>query len=138
MAEMTFSIIKPDAVRRNLCGKVLGHLEESDFTIAAMEMTTLTRPQAEGFYAEHKERPFFGELVDYMTSGPVVLLALKRNTDAVSRLREVMGATDPAKADAGTIRKTYGVDVGQNSIHGSDSPESASRELNYFFPGYLL
>ncbi len=132
MEELTFGIIKPDAVQRNLIGKIIAHYEQNGLHIAAMKMKHVTRQEAEGFYAEHKARPFFGELVEFMSSSPVVLLAL-RGKNAILKNREVMGATDPSKAADGTIRKLYAKSIGENSVHGSDSPQSAQRELNYFF-----
>ncbi len=133
MIQKTLSIVKPDGVKRNLIGKIVAMFEDKGLKIAAMEMKLLSKKEAEGFYVVHKERPFFGELVDYMTSGPVVVMALE-GENAVLRNREIMGATDPAKADAGTIRKLYGVNVGENTVHGSDSPENAAIEIGYFFP----
>ena len=137
MIETTFSIIKPDATKRNLIGKIVARFEEEGLTIAAMKMKKLSREEAEGFYAEHKERPFFGELVEFMCSHPVVLMALK-GENAVKKNRDIMGATNPADAAEGTIRKLFAQSVGENSVHGSDSLESAKRELSYFFPGIEL
>lgn len=131
--ERTLSIIKPDAVEKKKAGAILALLEESGFTIVAMRRMHLTRKEAEGFYAVHKARPFFGELVEFMTRSPVVVSVLERE-DAVAKYRAVMGATDPAKADAGTIRKLYGGNVGENAVHGSDSLENAKIEIAYFFP----
>ncbi len=128
----TFSIIKPDATRRNLTGAVTRMLEEAGLRVIASKRIRMTREQAEGFYAVHKERPFFGELVDFMTSGPVVVQVLE-GEDAVKRNREVMGATNPADADEGTIRKTYAESIEANSVHGSDSDENAAIEIDYFF-----
>ena len=133
MTETTLSIIKPDATKRNLTGRIIAHFEEHGLQVAAMKMAQLSRREAEGFYAEHKARPFFGELVDFMCSGPVVLMALK-GEGAVMKNRELMGATNPAEAAEGTIRKLYARSIGENSVHGSDSAESARRELSYFFP----
>ncbi len=130
--QKTFAIIKPDAVAAGNAGNVLAVIEKNGFKVLAMRMQRLSRAEAEGFYAVHKERPFFGELVEFMTEGPVVLLALERE-DAVAKWREVMGATDPAKADEGTIRKLYGTNVGRNASHGSDSVENAAIELAWFF-----
>jgi nucleoside-diphosphate kinase len=130
--QKTFAIIKPDAVAAGNTGNIIALIETNGFRIRAMRMQHLTRAEAEGFYAVHRERPFFGELVEFMTEAPVVLLALERE-DAVLKWREVMGATDPAKADAGTIRKLYGTNVGRNASHGSDSPENAAIELAWFF-----
>lgn len=130
--QKTFSIIKPDAVKAGNAGKILAHLEAAGFRVAALKMVKLSKPQAEGFYAVHRERPFFGSLVTFMTEGPVIVMALERE-DAVKKLREVMGATNPANADAGTIRKLYAESIERNSIHGSDAPETAAEELKYFF-----
>jgi nucleoside-diphosphate kinase len=130
--ERTLSIVKPDGVANGHIGHVLAHFEEAGLQIAAMKMVRLTQGQAEGFYAEHSERPFFGELVEFMTSGPVVLIALEGD-NAIARNRELMGATDPAEAAEGTLRKLYAASKGQNTVHGSDSPASADRELAYFF-----
>jgi nucleoside-diphosphate kinase len=130
--QKTFAIIKPDAVAAGNAGNVLALIEKSGFKVLAMRMQRLSRAEAEGFYAVHKERPFFGELVEFMTEGPVVLLALERE-DAVAKWREVMGATDPAKAADGTIRKLFGTNVGRNASHGSDSVENAAIELAWFF-----
>ncbi len=130
--ERTFSIIKPDATARNLTGKIAAMLEAAGLRIVAQKRLHMTRTQAEGFYAVHKERPFFGELCTYMTSGPVVVQVLEGD-NAIARNREVMGATDPAKAAAGTIRKTYGEGIERNCVHGSDAPETAAEEISYFF-----
>jgi nucleoside-diphosphate kinase len=130
--EMTFSIIKPNAVKKNVIGNVIAKFEENNLKIAAAKLTVLSKEKCEEFYAEHKERPFFGELVDFMTSGPVMLMALS-GEGAISKNREIMGATNPAEAAEGTIRKLYGDSVGENAVHGSDSPESAERELSLFF-----
>lgn len=130
--ERTFSIIKPDAVERNLVGKIIGHFEEVGLRPVALRFQHLSRAEAEGFYAVHKERPFFGELVDFMTRSPVVLMALE-GENAVLKNREVMGATNPDDADEGTIRKMYAKSIGENSVHGSDSPENAAIEIAYFF-----
>jgi nucleoside-diphosphate kinase len=128
----TFSIIKPDATRRNLTGAVTKMLEETGLRVVASKRIQMTREQAEGFYAVHKERPFFGELVDFMISGPVVVQVLE-GEDAVKRNRDVMGATNPADADEGTIRKTYAESIEANSVHGSDSDENAEIEIDFFF-----
>lgn len=128
----TFSIIKPDATRRNLTGAVTKMLEEAGLRVIASKRIQMTREQAEGFYAVHKERPFFGELVDFMISGPVVVQVLE-GEDAVKRNRDVMGATNPADADEGTIRKTYAESIEANSVHGSDSDENAKIEIDFFF-----
>ena len=128
----TFSIIKPDATRRNLTGAVTKMLEEAGLRVVASKRIQMTREQAEGFYAVHKERPFFGELVDFMISGPVVVQVLE-GEDAVKRNRDVMGATNPADADEGTIRKTYSESIEANSVHGADSDENAKIEIDFFF-----
>lgn len=131
--ERTLSIIKPDAVEKNKAGAILALLEESGFKVLACKRVHLTRAVAEGFYAVHKARPFFGELVEFMTRSPVFVAVLERE-DAVAEYRKVMGATDPAKADPKTIRKLYGSNVGENAVHGSDSLENAKIEIGYFFP----
>jgi nucleoside-diphosphate kinase len=128
----TFSIIKPDAVATGKTGKILSLLEDNGFRIVALRKVKLSQAQAEGFYAVHKERPFYGSLVKFMTEGPVVVMALERE-DAVKKLREVMGATNPANAAEGTVRKLYAESIERNSIHGSDAPETAAEELKYFF-----
>jgi nucleoside-diphosphate kinase len=132
MTERTFSILKPDATRRNLTGKVNAVIEEAGLRIVGQRRIQMTRAQAEKFYEIHKERPFFGELVDFMTSGPVVVQVLEGD-NAVARYREVMGATNPANADAGTIRKLFAESVGENTVHGSDSAENAKMEIAQFF-----
>jgi nucleoside-diphosphate kinase len=130
--QRTLSIIKPDATMRNVTGAINAIFEKAGLRIVAQKRVRLTREQAEGFYAEHKARGFFGELVDFMTSGPVVLQVLE-GENAVARHREVMGATDPAKAAEGTVRKLYARSIGENSVHGSDSEASAAREVSFFF-----
>jgi nucleoside-diphosphate kinase len=130
--ERTFSIIKPDAVADGHAGEILAMLEQAGFRIVGMRMVKLGREQAEGFYAVHRERPFFPSLVAFMTEGPVIVLALERE-DAVKKLREVMGATNPANAAEGTVRKRFAASIERNSIHGSDAPETAAVELRYFF-----
>jgi nucleoside-diphosphate kinase len=130
--ERTLCIVKPDAVEKRKGGAILAKLEESGFTILALKRMHLSRDVAEGFYAVHKARPFFGELVQFMTRSPVIVAVLERD-DAVAAYRAVMGATDPAKAEAGTIRKLYGSNVGENAVHGSDSLENAQNEIAYFF-----
>jgi nucleoside-diphosphate kinase len=134
--EKTFAIIKPNAVKANKIGKILAMVEDGGFKIVAAKMKTLSKSEAEGFYAEHKARPFFGSLVSFMTSGPVLVLAFQRE-NAVEEWRKLMGATDPAKAAPQTVRKLYGESLEANSVHGSDSPASAARELNFFFEGEL-
>ncbi len=130
--ERTFSIIKPDATRRNLTGAVTQMLEEGGLRVVASKRVQLTKEQAEGFYAVHRERPFFGELVSFMISGPVVVQVLE-GENAVARNREIMGATNPANADEGTIRKVHAESIEANSVHGSDSAENAATEIAYFF-----
>ena len=130
--ERTFSIIKPDAVAANQTGGILAMIQEAGFKILALRMTRLTDAQAQGFYAVHKERPFFSGLVKFMTEGPIVVMALERE-DAVKKLREVMGATNPANAAEGTIRKRFAANIERNCIHGSDAPETAAVELAFFF-----
>ena len=135
--QRTLSIIKPDAVKKGVIGKIVDRFESEGLRIAGMRMLHLSTPQAQGFYAVHKERPFFGELVDFMTRGPVVVSVLE-GENAVVAYRTLMGATNPANADEGTIRKQYAKDIGENAVHGSDSLENAGIEINYFFPGYEL
>ena len=130
--ERTFSIIKPDATKRNLTGAVNAVIEKSGLRIVAQKRVKLSTAQAQEFYAEHKERPFFGELVTFMTSEPIVLQVLE-GENAIAKYREVMGATDPAQAAEGTIRKLFALSKGENSVHGSDSPASATREIALFF-----
>ncbi len=130
---MTLAIIKPDAVAAGNAGKVMAKLQEVGFTVRGVKMLRLTETQAKAFYEVHKERPFYGSLVEFMTSGPVMPLALEKDGDAVSNLREVMGATDVAKAAPGTIRALFGTSIERNAIHGSDSPENAAIELSFFF-----
>jgi nucleoside-diphosphate kinase len=135
--QKTFSIIKPDAVATGKAGLILSLLEANGFRVVALRMVKLSQAQAEGFYAVHRERPFFGSLVKFMTEGPVIVMALERE-DAVKKLREVMGATNPANAAEGTVRKLYAESIERNSIHGSDAPETAAQELAYFFNGIEL
>jgi nucleoside-diphosphate kinase len=135
--ERTFGIIKPDAVEKNGIGGVLGMIEQSGLRVIGLRLTRLGPTQAEGFYAVHKERPFFKSLVAFMTSGPVVVMALEGDS-AITRYRELMGPTDSKKAPAGTIRQRYGTDIEKNAVHGSDGPETAKFELGYFFPGHEL
>ena len=132
--ERTFAIIKPDAVERRLAGKILARIEDAGFAVRAMRLHHLSKKEAEGFYAVHRERPFFGGLTDFMSSGPCVLLALEA-PDAIRKWRALMGATDPEKADAGTLRKEFGSSIERNATHGSDAPETAAFELGYFFRG---
>jgi nucleoside-diphosphate kinase len=135
--QKTFSIIKPDAVASGKAGKILSLLEDNGFRIVALRMTKLSTSQAEGFYAVHAARPFYRSLVTFMTEGPVVLMALERE-DAVVKLREVMGATNPANAADGTVRKLFAESIERNAMHGSDAPETAAEELAYFFNGVEL
>ena len=130
--EQTFAIIKPDAVERNLIGKILERIESKGFRIVAMKRAQLTKPVAEAFYHVHKERPFFGDLTTYMCTGPVILLVLSKG-NAITGWRELMGATNPKDAAEGTIRKEFALDIEKNSVHGSDSPENATFEIAYFF-----
>ena len=132
--ERTFSIIKPDATARNVTGAINAMIEKSGLRIVAQKRIRMSREQAETFYAVHRQRPFFGELVDFMISGPVVVQVLEGD-NAVMAYRDLMGATDPAKAAPGTIRKLFGSNVGENATHGSDSLDNAKREIGYFFPG---
>src|SRR5690349_12780485 len=132
--ERTFSILKPDATERNLTGAINAIIEKSGLRIVAQKRVRISREQAEKFYAVHKERPFFGELVEFMISGPVVVQVLE-GENAIAKYRDVMGATDPAKADAGTIRKVHAKSIGENSVHGSDAPDTAAKEIAQFFSG---
>jgi nucleoside-diphosphate kinase len=132
MSNRTFTIIKPDSVRKGNFGKIVSRLEAEGFRIIGLKKVSLSQQQAEGFYGVHRERPFFKDLVSYMTSGPVYVAALQAD-GAVSKLRTLMGATDPKKADAGTIRQEFGESIEQNAIHGSDSDENANVEIGYFF-----
>jgi nucleoside-diphosphate kinase len=135
--ERTFGMIKPDAVAKNAIGGVLGMIEQGGLRVIGLRYTRLTPAQAEGFYAVHKERPFFKALVTFMTSGPAVLMALEGD-NAIALYRELMGATDSKKAAPGTIRQRYGTDIERNAVHGSDGPDTARFELGYFFPAWEL
>jgi nucleoside-diphosphate kinase len=135
--ERTFSIIKPDAVKKNAIGGVVAKLEEGGLRVVASRMVRLTESQARAFYAVHKDRPFYGDLVKFMTEGPVVVQVLE-GENAVLRNREIMGATNPEKADAGTIRKLFGTNIERNACHGSDAPETAAQEIAFFFSGSEL
>jgi len=135
--QRTLSIIKPDAVERNLIGKIVARFEEEGLTIAAMRKVHLSLEEAKGFYAVHSERPFFGELTAYMSSSPSVVMVLE-GEDAILRNREIMGATNPSEAAPGTLRALYAKSLGENSVHGSDAPETAQVEINYFFRGTEL
>ncbi len=132
MEERTLAIIKPDAVVRGLAGEIMDRIYKGGLQIAAMKMLHLTKAEAEGFYAVHKGKPFFDSLTDFMSSGPIVVMVLK-GENAISRWRELMGATDPAKAAEGTIRKDFALNIEKNSVHGSDAPETAAYEISYFF-----
>jgi nucleoside-diphosphate kinase len=132
--ERTFAIIKPDAVRARAAGRILSRIEEAGFTIRGLRLIQLTRREAEGFYAVHRERPFFASLTAFMSSGPCIVMALEA-PDAIRKWRALMGATDPANADAGTLRREFGSSIEHNATHGSDAPETAAFELGYFFRG---
>jgi nucleoside-diphosphate kinase len=137
VAERTFSIIKPDAVKAGHAGAILSRLEKAGFRIVALRLRSLSRAEAEGFYHVHMARPFFASLCGFMSSGPCITMVLERD-GAIAKLREIMGATDPAKAAAGTIRKDFAASIEANAIHGSDAPETAAFEIGYFFPGIEL
>ena len=137
MTERTFSIIKPDAVKAGSAGGILARIEKDGFRIVALRLRHLTRAEAEGFYHVHRARPFFGSLTEFMSGGPCITMVLERE-GAIARLRELMGATDPAKAAAGTIRKDFAASIEANAIHGSDAAETAAFEISYFFPGIEL
>ena len=130
--ERTLSIIKPDGVKKGVMGEIIKRFENAGLNVVAMKMKTLSMAEAEGFYAVHRERPFFGELTEFMTSGPVVLMILE-GENAISRNRELMGATNPDEAAEGTLRKLYASSIGENAVHGSDAPETAAVEISYFF-----
>lgn len=132
MVQRTFTILKPDTVKAGNAGVIITRIEKEGFGIRAMKMMHLTEQQAQGFYYVHKERPFFPSLVKFMTEGPIVLMVLEAD-NAIDKLRKVMGATDPAKADPGTIRKQFGTNIERNAIHGSDGPDTAAFEISYFF-----
>ena len=135
--ERTFAIIKPDAVKNGVIGRILARVEQEGFRIVAMRLQHLSKREAEGFYAVHSEKPFFGGLTDFMSSGPCVLLCLEA-PDAIKKWRSLMGATNPANAEAGTLRKEFGASIDNNATHGSDAPETAAFELGYFFRGMEL
>lgn len=135
--QRTFSIVKPDAVRKGHTGGILAMLQQAGFRIIAMKMMEITKQQAEGFYAVHASRPFFGSLTTFMSSGAIVVLALEKE-NAIADLRQLMGATNPVHAEAGSVRKKYAESIEQNAIHGSDAEDTARFELSYFFPGYEL
>jgi nucleoside-diphosphate kinase len=135
--ELTFAIIKPDAVRARISGRIIQRIEDEGFQIRAMRLVSLSKQEAEGFYAVHRERPFFSSLTSFMSSGPALVMALEA-PDAIRKWRTLMGATDPARAEAGTLRKEFGRSIENNATHGSDAPETASFELSYFFRGIEL
>lgn len=137
MTERTLAIIKPDAVDRHLAGKIIQRIEDEQFQIRAMKRVSLSRQQAEGFYAVHRERPFFGSLTAFMSSGPAIVMVLEA-PDAIRKWRTLMGATDPAKADAGTLRKEFAESIERNATHGSDAADTAAYEIGYFFAGVEL
>jgi nucleoside-diphosphate kinase len=137
MTDRTLAIIKPDAVERRLTGKIIQRIEDEGFQIRAMRLVRLSIPDAEGFYAVHRERPFFPSLTAFMSSGPAVVMVLEA-PEAIKKWRTLMGATDPAKADAGTLRKEFAQSIERNATHGSDAPETAAYEIGYFFPGIEL
>jgi len=135
--ERTFAIIKPDAVKRRVAGRILQRIEDEGFTVCALRLMHLTKAEAEGFYYVHRERPFFAALTDFMSSGPAIVMALEA-PDAIRKWRNLMGATDPAKAEVGTLRKDFGESIERNATHGSDAAETAAFELGYFFAGLDL
>jgi nucleoside-diphosphate kinase len=135
--ERTFAIIKPDAVKRRVAGQILARIEQAGFAIRAMRMIHMTKKEAEGFYYVHTARPFFGGLTDFMSSGPCIVMCLEAG-GAIKKWRDLMGATDPAKAEPGTLRKEFGASIDNNATHGSDAPETAAFELGYFFRGMEL
>jgi nucleoside-diphosphate kinase len=137
MPQRTLAIIKPDAVQRRLAGRILQRIEDAGFTVLAMRRVHLSKQQAEGFYDVHRARPFFASLTEFMSSGPCVVLVLEAD-DAIKKWRTLMGATDPAKADAGTLRKEFAESIERNATHGSDAPETAAYEIGYFFAGVEL
>ena len=135
--ERTFAIIKPDAVRKGVAGKILSRIEEAGFTVRGLRLQHLTKREAEGFYAVHREKGFFASLTDFMSSGPCIVMCLEA-PDAIRKWRDLMGATDPGKAAEGTLRKDFGASIENNATHGSDAPETAAFELGYFFRGMEL
>jgi nucleoside-diphosphate kinase len=137
MSERTLAIIKPDAVERRLAGRILHRIEDEGFQIRAIRKLHLSKRQAEGFYAVHRERPFFASLTEFMASGPAIVVVLEA-PEAIKKWRTLMGATDPAKADTGTLRKEFAQSIERNATHGSDAPETAAFEIGYFFPGIDL
>ena len=137
MPQRTFSIVKPDAVRKGFTGAILGEIAKAGFQIVAIKKQSISKAEAEGFYAVHKERPFFGDLCTFMSSGPLVLMVLEKD-NAIADLRKLMGATNPANAEEGTIRKKFAGSIQENAIHGSDAAETAAFEIGYWFAGYEL
>jgi nucleoside-diphosphate kinase len=137
VAQRTFSIVKPDAVRKGYTGAILAEIEKAGFQIAAIKKQSISREQAQGFYAVHKDRPFFGALCEFMSSGPLVLMVLEKD-NAIADLRKLMGATNPANAEEGTLRKKFAGSIQENAIHGSDAEETAAFEIGYWFAGYEL
>ena len=137
MPQRTFSIIKPDAVRKGYTGAILAEISKAGFQIVSLRKQSISKAEAEGFYAVHRERPFFAELTAFMSSGPIVLMVLEKD-NAIADLRKLMGATNPANAEEGTIRKKYAASIGENAIHGSDAEETAVFEIGYWFAGYEL
>jgi nucleoside-diphosphate kinase len=135
--ERTFAIIKPDAVKKRVAGQILARIEQAGFTVRGMRMIHMTKKEAEGFYYEHQARPFFGGLTDFMSSGPCIVMCLEAD-GAIKKWRDLMGATDPAKAEPGTLRKEFGASIDNNAAHGSDAPETAAFEIGYFFRGMEL
>jgi len=135
--QRTFSIIKPDAVRKGYTGAILAEISKAGFQIVSLRKQSISKTEAEGFYAVHRERPFFGELTTFMSSGPIVLMVLEKE-NAIADLRKLMGATNPANAEEGTIRKKYAASIGENAIHGSDAEDTAAFEIGYWFAGYEL
>ena len=137
MPQRTFSIVKPDAVRKGHTGAILAEISKAGFQIVSLRKQSISKTEAEGFYAVHRERPFFGELTTFMSSGPIVLMVLEKE-NAIADLRKLMGATNPANAEEGTIRKKYAASIGENAIHGSDAEDTAAFEIGYWFAGYEL
>ena len=137
MSQRTFSIVKPDAVRKGFTGAILAEIYKAGFSIVAIKKASISKPQAEGFYYVHKARPFFGELTDFMSSGPLVLVVLEKD-NAIADLRKLMGATNPANAEEGTLRKQFAASIQENAIHGSDAEDTAAFEIGYWFAGYEL
>jgi nucleoside-diphosphate kinase len=137
MSQRTFSILKPDAVRKGDAGAILAEIDKAGFSIVAIKKMSISKAQAEGFYSVHKERPFFGSLTDFMSSGPLIAMVLEKD-NAIADLRKLMGATNPANADEGTIRRKFAGSIEENAIHGSDGAETAQFEIGYFFAGYEL